>query len=103
MDLPTNYPFVIPTNVQVNGLDYKKSLFTCSYKILNYLKSIYKIECLCCSTILCSEWTPGNNIGNIINEIIKMAKIKKDIQLRLICDMVRHKGKCYFAEFEKYI
>ena len=103
MDLPTDYPFIIPTNIHVNGFNYKKGLFTNSVKILNYLKSNYNIECLCCSTILCSEWNPTNNISNIINEIIHMSKIKKEIKLRLICDMVRHKGKCYFAEFEKYI
>ena len=103
MVLLTDYPFTVPINVKVNGFDYKKSLFTSSNKILNYLKTIYNIKCLCCHTIICSEWTPCKNIGSIINEIIGFSKIKKEIKLRLICDMVRNKGKCYFAEFEKYL
>ena len=103
MDLPKDYPFTIPTNVKVNGYDYKKSLVTSSPTILNYLKTKHNIECLCCSTILCSAWGPCKNISNIINEINNVSIIKKDIQLRLICDIVRNKGKCYFAEFEKYL
>jgi hypothetical protein len=103
MDLPVDYPFKIPTNILVNGVDYKKSLLTSSVNIKAHLKKNYNIDCLCCNNILCSEWVPSNNISRIINEIISMAKIKKDMKLRLLCDEVRHKGKCYFAEFEKYL
>ena len=103
LDFPKDYPFKIPTNVCYNGHDYKKSLFTSSEKIKNILKNIYHIDCLCCHTILCSEWGPMNNVSQIINEMDKMTQFKKEIRIRLNCDMVRDKFRCYFAEFEKYL
>ena len=42
-------------------------------------------------------------ISNIINEMMRMSQIKKEIKIRLLCDMIREKFKCYFAEFEKYL
>ena len=98
-----DYPFKIPTNVRYNGIDYKQSLMTSSDKIKNIMKTMYRVDCLCCSTILCAEWTPVNNIAQILNEMDKMSRIKKEIRIRLNCDYVRDRYKCYFAEFEKYL
>ena len=103
MCLPKDYPFKMPINITYNGIEYKKSLFTYSEKIKNVLKTNYNTTCLCCSSILCSEWGPINNVSNIINEMMRMSQIKKEIKIRLLCDMVREKFKCYFAEFEKYL
>lgn len=104
LDLPSDYPFKIPINIKYNGIDYKKSLFTYSDKIKQILKNKYYMDCLCCNTLLCAaNWMPSMNLCHIINEMDNMSKIKKEIKIIIICDEIRKKYLCYFAEFEKYL
>ncbi len=104
MELPSDYPFKPPKNIKFNGDIYKKSLFNYSEKFRKILKRNYFIECLCCNTILCgTNWTPACNISHIINEIDKIIKIQKEVLIRLLCDEIREKYLCTFAEFEKYL
>lgn len=104
LDLEKDYPFKPPVNIKYNGNNYKKSLFNYSLKSKKILKSYYFMECLCCNTLLCAgNWTPACNICHIINEIDKIKKIQKEIIIRILCDEIRVKYLCYFAEFEKYL
>jgi len=104
MELPSDYPFKPPKNIRYNGNNYKKSLFNYSEKFRKILKRNYFIECLCCNTILCgTNWTPACNICHIINEMDKIIKIQKEVVIRLLCDEIRDKYLCTFAEFEKYL
>ena len=103
-ELPSDYPFKPPKNIRLNGDNYKKSLFNYSEKFRKILKNKYHIECLCCNTILCgSNWTPACNSSHIINEMNKITKIQKEIIIILMCDEIREKYYCTFAEFEKYL
>jgi len=103
LELPNDYPFKPPKNIIYNGVNYKQILSNCPKKIQKILQTKYFINCLCCETITCSKWVPAINTSHIINEIDKFLKIKKEIRIILQCDEIREKGKCYFAEFEKYL
>jgi hypothetical protein len=104
IDLSHDYPFKPPKNIIYNGLHFKQSLSHWPHKAQSILKNKYNIDCLCCDTIISgSKWTPAINTSHIINEIDKLTKIKKEIKIILMCDTIRNKGKCYFAEFEKYL
>ena len=104
LELPSDYPFKPPKNISYNENNYKQTLTNCSQRIRNILKKKYCINCLCCDTIICgSNWMPSMNTSHIINEIDKFSKIKKEIKVILICDEIRNKYLCTFAEFEKYL
>jgi hypothetical protein len=104
IDLSYDYPFKPPKNILYNGIHFKESLSRWPLKAQQILKNKYNIGCLCCDTIISgTKWTPAINTCHIINEIDKLTKIKKIIKIILTCDRVRNKGKCYFAEFEKYL
>lgn len=102
--LSDDYPFRPPKNILYNDINYKHSLSNAPKTIQDILKNKYHINCLCCDTIICgNNWMPAMNTSHVINEIIKLSNIKKEIKIILLCDIVRNKGKCYFAEFEKYL
>ena len=104
LDLEKDYPFKPPVNIKYNGKDYKRSLHNYSEKAQKILKHDYFMECLCCNTVLCGgNWTPACNICHIINEMDKIKKIQKKIIIKILCDEIRVKYLCYFAEFEKYL
>ena len=104
LDLQSDYPFKPPINIRYNGIDYKKGLFNYSEKVQKILKKKYCMECLCCNTVLCgSNWTPATNISHLINEMDKITKIQKEIIIIILCDEIRGKFNCYFADFEKYL
>jgi len=103
IELPNDYPFKPPKNILYNGVNYKQILSNCPKKIQKILKTKYFINCLCCETITCSKWVPAINTSHIINEIDKFSKIKKEIRIIILCDEIRSKFNCCFAEFEKYL
>jgi hypothetical protein len=104
MELPNDYPFKPPKNILYNENNYKQSLLNCPLRIRKILKNKYYINCLCCDIIICgSNWTPAMNTSYIINEIEKFTKIKKEIKIILLCDEIRDKFNCCFAEFEKFL
>ena len=107
LELEKDYPFKPPINIRYNGIDYKESLFNYSekiQKIQKILKQNYYMDCLCCNTVLCGiNWTPSINICHIINEMDKITKIQKEVIIILLCNEIREKYFCSFAEFEKYL
>jgi hypothetical protein len=104
LELSDDYPFKPPKNIIYNGINYKQSISNYSEKIRKILKNKYHINCLCCNTLFCgTNWTPACNISHIINEIYKFSKIKKEIRIIILCDEIRSKFNCCFAEFEKYL
>ena len=104
MKLPPDYPFKSPINIYYNKINLKESLFKCPPRVKNILKRNYNLRCLCCDTIFCeTNWIPTMNICYLINEIDKIIQIKKEIKIRISCDMIRDNFNCCFAEFEKYL
>ncbi len=104
MRLLSDYPFKPPSNILYNNINLKNRLSNCPQRIKKILKHMYNINCFCCDTILCeTNWIPTMNICYLINEIDKIMKIKKEIQIILSCNEIRDKFNCCFAEFEKYL
>ena len=85
-----NYPFVSPI-VKIN--------FACYYHFLKLnnlslqiLKKIHYKDCLCCSSILCSNnWSPTCTINNIIKEIRKNKSYKRDIMYKIMMNRIKDK------------
>ena len=103
-ELCKNYPFRPPRNVWVNGLHYTEIKQKMTPKGVAYLKKYKGMECFCCNSILCpNSWTPAIRLPYIINEMQDNLIIIKKIELHLICDAVRKKFNCPFAEIEKYL
>jgi len=103
-ELCKSYPFRPPLNVFINDVHYNIIKKRMNPKGVAYLQKYKGIECVCCSSILCaSNWTPAIRIPYIINEIQDTLIIIKKIEIHLICDEVRKKYKCQFANFEQYL
>lgn len=102
--IPKDYPFRIPQNVYYNDIDYKTLFYNNMIEVNKYLLKYYYKECFCCSSLLCAgNWTPCINICKIINEINENIRIMQEINYRILCDEIRYKYKCYFADIEKYL
>ena len=69
IQLDHKYPFKQP-NVIIGTIPYHTMLCISDTFIINKLNSIYKIDCLCCKSIICpNNWKPIKNIVNILDEI----------------------------------
>ena len=89
------YPFK-PPKVRINYIDFFDNLPHALYGT-KYFKEVFKQECLCCSSILCSNnWGPNFGFITILNEIyniIQKISICKDLYY---CDKIIDK---YFGHF----
>ena len=103
-ELCKSYPFRPPVNVFINGVHYNIIKKKMQPKGVAYLQKYKGTECVCCSSTLCANnWTPAIRIPYIINEIQDNLIIIKKIEMHLVCDELRKKYQCNFAEFEKYL
>ena len=86
-----SYPFTAPT-IFLNNRPYKSFLFgKTKYEIIN-LKKLNGIDCFCCDSLTCRDnWSPKHTLTNIIDEIKYYKKIKKDLVLRIIIDIIKRK------------
>ena len=86
-----NYPFSIP-KIFFNNNSYKQLLISkTSYEIIN-LKKLKGIDCFCCQSITCqNNWSPGNTLTDIIDEIKYFKKIKKDFVLKIMANKIKLK------------
>lgn len=102
--LPNNYPFVIPTQIYLNGVNYKNKIYINEKRVLACLKKHFGLECLCCSSVLCgANWMPTMSMIHIVNEINNIYIIKKQLLLYMLYDSIKSKYNCEFAYFEKYL
>ena len=101
------YPFHPPKGITVNGVDLKIFANISENRFVPYLTKFYKGFCLCCMSVLGNSalWGPSIRITHLINEIEMVARMKKEILLRVLCDAIRDKYKCLsdFAAFESYL
>jgi hypothetical protein len=85
--LPERYPFREP-KLMINDQYYKNSILinpTCE-RINKFLK-INKVDCMCCSSIICDKnWSPAYRIENVLFEIAQVKVIKNYIKHYLILD-----------------
>lgn len=91
LTLDTNYPFSSP-KVQINYRTYYEFLRVGISSFSENLKKIYKINCLCCSSITCGDnWTPAYTTNHIINEIRIFKGYKRDLINKLFADKIKIK------------
>jgi ubiquitin-protein ligase len=83
-----HYPFVCP-KVFFNDKNYYDFL---TYDD-NYIhKQLQDDHCLCCKSLTCSNnWAPSVTLIHIINEIKENVKIKKNIILKVMIDIIKKK------------
>ena len=62
------YPFIKPKLI-INNIDYQNFLIITNSLMTDIIRNDYKIECLCCNTILC-DWSPAIKLDTIIDEFI---------------------------------
>jgi ubiquitin-protein ligase len=107
MTLGAAYPFKPPKMMMVNERLVKNVCKFDGTIFSNYLLEYYGATCICCSSILFNHslWTPGFKINNVIDEIDKIALVKKKILTRILCNGIRNKYGCLieFAKFEDYL
>jgi hypothetical protein len=85
------YPFTSPS-VYYNNSSYENLYKLSSQREQSILKILTNKECLCCSSILCSNnWNITFNFIDIINEINDYRKIKRNIFIKILTDKIRDK------------
>lgn len=85
------YPFA-PPNVYYKNLSYENIYKISSQRVQKYLNLLTNNECLCCSSILCSNnWHLSFNFFDIISEINNYRKIKKNIFIKILADKIKNK------------
>jgi ubiquitin-protein ligase len=91
LTLDVNYPFR-PPNVKINYIPYYEFLRIKFLPFTENLKKIYKINCLCCSTITCSaNWTPAYTTNHLIEEIRTYKSYKRNLLNKLFADKIKVK------------
>jgi len=89
-NIPKNYPFVKPT-IFINNISYYSFLQTNSKRILQLLGK-NKIDCLCCSTILCKDnWSPAYTIEKLLKEIEIMNNVKRRVKYQICIEDILKK------------
>ena len=106
-ELLSNYPFVCPSVVSLDGANYSTIKRMPSERFAIALTTKLNIKwCLCCESVMCAgNWTPVLTLANIVNEIDSVLKIYQKIIIHVLCDTIRNKHNllCDFANFEKYL
>jgi ubiquitin-protein ligase len=85
--LSNKYPFQEP-NLLINNNNYNRDILQnpSSVKINNFLKK-YKINCMCCASIICHKnWSPAYRIENVLDEIKQVNIVKRYVKHYLIMD-----------------
>jgi len=100
--IPSEYPFKNPSEILINGHDYKYLLnFGQKYlKLLGYDES----ECLCCSTLCCkNNWSVHKNITDVLKEIYKNLRNKLRIKDIKMCRYVVGKKFGHYLPIEEFL
>ena len=81
------YPFK-PPKVRINYIDFFDNLPHALYGT-KYFKEVFKQECLCCSSILCSNnWGPNFGFITILNEIYNIIQKISICKHLYYCDKI---------------
>jgi len=92
----TSYPFSPPANIKVNNISYL-SLLNLDSTFLKLCK--LETNCLCCESLTCrNNWSTSNNIGDILNEIIKNMNYKKLYVIYLHIKIIAKKHLFIYSE-----
>jgi ubiquitin-protein ligase len=102
MKIPSDYPFKCPSEILINGFDYKYLLnFNPIYlKILGYSDTI----CLCCQSLCCkNNWSVHNNITHVLKEIYTNLNNKLRIRDIKMCRYLVEKKFGHYLPIEEFL
>jgi hypothetical protein len=103
-ELCYSYPFKMPVNIHVNGVNYNDIKRISDTSMIPYIKKYLGTDCFCCHSLLCANnWSPIIRVASIINEIQSNMIILHKIKIHILCDQIRHKYRCQFLMFEDYL
>jgi len=103
-ELCYSYPFKMPVNIHINGVNYNEIKRIDNPSMIPYIKKYLGTDCFCCHSLLCANnWTPIIRVASIINEIQFNMIILHKIKIHLLCDELRNKYRCQFIMFEDYL
>jgi hypothetical protein len=102
--LDSSYPFVPPQNLYLNGVSFWTMIKIPSERFRSLLKKITGKECLCCFSLMCSHiWNNQKTLLLVIEEIEKIALIKRQIVEKIIGDLIKKKFLCEDIPIDQFI
>jgi len=102
MKIPKEYPFKCPSEILINGFDYKYLLnFNPIYlKRLGYSDT----KCLCCQSLYCkNNWSVSNNITHVLKEIYTNLNNKLRIRDIKMCRYLVEKKFGHYLPIEEFL
>ena len=84
--LSKDYPFIAP-KVLIDDKPYLSFLKTYSIRVLRLLYKNNR-DCLCCSTILCNNWSPTHSIDTVLIEIGIINMLKRRIKYQIFLEEI---------------
>jgi ubiquitin-protein ligase len=101
--LTSSYPFS-PPKIYCNNIEYSNFLKLSSDRMHKYLQNITKLECLCCTSYICTDnWSLTLKLINVIDEIHDKRKIKRNIIIKILCDQIINKYLINDIKLDKYL
>ena len=86
-----SYPFR-PPMVLINSIPYINFCRINTVGFCKNLKKVGNIYCFCCNTIIHSvKWSPTIKLSDIIMEIRKFRKMRRDVVNKIISDIIKKK------------
>jgi ubiquitin-protein ligase len=89
--ISSSYPFS-PPNIFINSIPYINFFKINTIGFCKNLQKVSKIYCFCCNTIIhSSKWSPTIKIYDIIMEIRRFKKIRRDAINKILLDVITRK------------
>ena len=106
--LSTSYPFTKPAMIIINNETKYDTTYSSFLKInekfIKILKNIYGSDCLCCSSIYCSDnWANNYPLMKLIDEFKQNLLIKQKIFHIYFLNIIKNKYKINFNTIEDFL
>ena len=102
MSMVECYPFK-PPKVRINYIDFFENLPRRLYGT-KYFKEVFKQECLCCSSVLCSNnWGPNLGFNQILEEIYSIIQKISICKELYYCDKIVEKLFGFYIPIKPFL
>ena len=100
--LPDTYPFTKPSMFSINDINYDHFLRV-DLKYKHILKQISGADCLCCSSIFCTDnWTVSYQLPKLIDEFKINLQLKQKIYQLYLLNLIKRKYNINFNAIETF-
>jgi hypothetical protein len=97
------YPFV-PPKIYYNDILYVDFLKTDFSHFNEILYDIHKLSCLCCNSLICKGiWNVSFTLHDVIVEINKYTKYKRDVIYKIYADKIKSKYLINDINLDQYL